>query len=144
MSKTNTFENDVVKLIFNGTPIANIADNAASGPLASLYLSLHSADPGEAGVQNTSEVTYPGYARVAVPRNSGGFTVTGNEAALAANTDFPVGTAGTAGSPATHWGVGVASSGGTKLLYSGALDNTIVVGVGVVPRLLAGTKVTED
>ncbi|SMO95146.1 hypothetical protein SAMN06265173_12944 [Thalassovita litoralis] len=41
MSKGNTFENDLLKLIFNGDAIANLADNAgaapvrAAGPIAS-------------------------------------------------------------------------------------------------------------
>ncbi len=48
MSKGNTFENDLLKLIFNATAIANIADNAGSSPLTNLYVSLHTADPGEA------------------------------------------------------------------------------------------------
>jgi hypothetical protein len=47
MSMGNTFENDIAKLIFNATAIANIADNAASSPLTSLYVALHTADPGE-------------------------------------------------------------------------------------------------
>jgi len=78
MSKGNTWENDLLKLIFNATAIANIAANAASSPLTNLYVSLHTADPGEAGDQTTSEATYTSYARVAVARTSGGFTVTGN------------------------------------------------------------------
>jgi hypothetical protein len=36
MSKSDTFENDILKLIFNATAIANLADNAASAPLTSL------------------------------------------------------------------------------------------------------------
>ena len=68
MSKGNTFENDFLKLIFNGTAIANIADNAASDPLANLYVSLHSADVGEGGNQGTNEIAYGDYARVAVVR----------------------------------------------------------------------------
>jgi hypothetical protein len=32
MSKGNTFENDVQKLIFQGVVIANLADDAATGP----------------------------------------------------------------------------------------------------------------
>ena len=61
MAFGSTFENDLVKLIFNGTAIANIADNTASSPLTSLYVSLHTADPGEAGDQTTSEATYVTY-----------------------------------------------------------------------------------
>src|SRR5690348_18210167 len=88
MSKGNTFENDLLKLIFNATAIANIADNAASSPLTNLYVSLHTADPGEAGNQTTSECNYTGYARVAVARTSGGWTVTASSVSPAANITF--------------------------------------------------------
>ena len=37
MSKSNTFENDLLSLIFNGTAIANLADNASASPLTKLY-----------------------------------------------------------------------------------------------------------
>ena len=74
MSKSNVFENDLLKLIFNATPIAGLADNAASSPVTNLYLALHTADPGEAGDQTTSEISYTGYTRLAVLRTSGGWT----------------------------------------------------------------------
>jgi len=72
MSKSNAFENSLLKLIFNATAIANLADNAATSPLTNLYVSLHTADPGEAGDQSTNEVSYTSYARVAVARTTGG------------------------------------------------------------------------
>ena len=68
MSKGDTFENDLLKLIFNGTAIANIADNAATSPLTNLFVALHTADPGETGNQSTNEVSYTGYARATVAR----------------------------------------------------------------------------
>ena len=142
MSKGNTFENDLVKLIFQGTAIANIADNAASSPLTNLYLSLHTADPGEAGDQTTSEATYTSYARVAVARTSSGFTVSTNAVTLAANTDFPAATGGT--NTITHFGIGTASSGAGKLLYKGSLSPTISVSNGVTPRINSGVIITED
>lgn len=142
MSKGNVFENDWMKLTFNGVAIANFADNAASSPLTNLYLSLHSADPGEAGTQSTNEVAYTGYARVAVPRNSSGWTVVENQAFLAANMDFPACTGGTA--TATHFAVGTAASGGGKILYKGAIAPTIPISNGVTPRLTTGTVVSED
>jgi hypothetical protein len=73
--KGSTFEQDILKLIFNATAIANIADNAATSPLTNLFVALHTADPLEAGDQTSSEATYTGYARVAVLRTSGGWTV---------------------------------------------------------------------
>lgn len=145
MSKSDTFEADILKAIFNATTIANLLDNAASSPLSVLYFSLHSADPGDAGVQNTNEISYTGYARASVARTTGGFTISGSgptQAALAANLDFGACTAGTA--TATYFGVGVALSGATKLLYSGPITPSIVISNGVTPRLTTGTIITED
>lgn len=142
MSKSNAYETDILGLLFNATAIANIADNAATSPLTNLYLSLHTADPGEAGDQTTNEIAYTSYARKAVARTSGGFTVSGNSVVLAANQDFVAGTGGTG--TATHFGVGTASSGTGKLLYSGTVTPNIVCGNGVTPRLTTGTTITED
>lgn len=143
MSKSNTFENDLLKLIFNGTAIANLADNAASSPLTNLYLSLHTADPGEAGDQTTSEISYTGYARVAVARTSGGWTVTGASVSPVANVDFGEMTGGTGGT-ATYAAIGTASSGAGKILYSGALTPSIAVATGVIPRIKTTSTITED
>jgi hypothetical protein len=142
MSKGDTFENDLLKMIFNAVAIANIGDNAASAPLTNLYVSLHTADPGEAGTQATNETAYTGYARVAVARTSGGWTVTTSSVSPAANIDFPACTALTA--TITHFGVGVASSGATKLLYSGTVTPNIAVSAGVTPRLTTASTITED
>ena len=143
MSKGDTFENDLLKLIFNATAIANIADNAATSPLTDLYVSLHTADPGETGNQSTSETAYTGYARVAVARTSGGWTVTTNSVSPAANIDFGECTASPGGA-ITHFGVGVASSGATKLLYSGTVSPNITMATGVIPRLKTTSAITED
>lgn len=142
MSKGNTFENDLLKLIFHGTPIANIADNAASGPLADLQVSLHTADPDEGGAQTASECAYGAYARVAVARNSGGWTITGNSVSPVANIDFPEASGGT--ETATHWAVGTAASGSGKVLYKGAISPTIAITTGVTPRLKTTSTITED
>lgn len=140
--KSDTFENDWLKLIFQATAIANIADNAASSPLTNLYIALHTADPTDAGVQNASEATYTGYARVAVARSAGGWTVTGSSVSPAAAISFGACTAGS--NTATHWSVGVASSGATKILYAGAISPTISVSAGVTPQLTTASTVTED
>jgi len=143
MSKGNTFENDWLKLVFNATAIANMADNAAASPLTNLYVSLHTADPGEAGDQTTSEISYTGYARVAVARTSGGWTVTANSVSPVANIDFGAMTAG-AGGTASFFAVGTASSGAGKILYSGGISPTISVVNGVIPRLTTASTITED
>jgi len=142
MSKSNTFENDWLKLIFNATAIANLADNAASSPLTNLYVSLHTADPGEAGNQSTNEVAYTRYARVAVARTSGGWTVTNNSVSPVANIDFPAATGGSG--TVTYFGVGSASSGAGVLYYSGTVTPSISVTSGVTPRLTTASTITEE
>lgn len=143
MSKGNTWENDLLKLTFNATAIANIADNAATSPLTNLYMSLHTADPGEAGDQTTSEATYTGYARVAVLRTTGGWTVTTNTATNLAAVTFPACTGGT--NTITHFAVGTVVSAAGKLLYSGALTSSLSVSNGITPNFAASAiTVTED
>ncbi len=142
MSKGNTFENDLLKLIFNATTIANIAINATASPLTNLYVSLHTADPGEAGDQTTNETAYTSYARVAVARTSGGWTVTGNSVSPVANVDFPSCTGLTA--TITHFGVGSLSSTAGVLYYSGTVTPNIAVSTGVTPRLTTASTITED
>ena len=146
--KTDAFELDIVKLIFNATPIANIADNAASSPLTTLYLSLHTADPTDAAAsgQLTNETTYTGYARVSVARTTGGWTCATAAGVTTvvpvANISFGQCTAGTA--TITHVGIGTASSGTGKLLFSGSLTPSIAVATGVTPQLTTASTITED
>jgi hypothetical protein len=142
VSKSNALETALLQLLFNATAFANMADNAASSPNTSLYVSLHTADPGEAGDQTTNETNYTSYARVAVARTAGGWTVAAGSVSPAANIDFPQCTGLTA--TITHLGIGKASSGAGVLFYSGPVSPNISVSTGVTPRLGTGTSVTED
>jgi hypothetical protein len=145
VSKSNALESDFLLLLFNNTNAANIGDATGlrgSTTAGSLYLSLHTADPGEAGDQTTSEATYTSYARVAVARSSGGFTVTANSVSPAATVTFPACTGGSA--TITHFGVGTASSGAGKLLYSGTVTPNLSVANGTTPTLTTSTAITED
>lgn len=145
MSKGNTFENDLLLLIFNNVDIANIGDAAGlqnSATVGSLYVSLHTADVGEAGDQTTNEATYTGYSRVGVTRTSGGWTVTNNTVQPAATITFPAATAGT--NTITHFAVGALATTAGKVLYKGTLSPSIVVSNGVTPQLTTATTITED
>jgi hypothetical protein len=69
MSKSNATENDLVKFIANATAFPSYG--------ATLYMHLHTADPGEAGTSSSSEASYTDYARIAVSRDvTGGRSVT--------------------------------------------------------------------
>ena len=140
--KGDVFENDLLKLIFNATAIANIADNASASPLTNLYVSLHTADPTDAGNQTSSEATYTGYARVAVARTSGGWTVSANSVVPVAAITFGACTAGS--STVTHFAIGTAASGTGKILYAGSVSPSITVTTGITPQLTTSTTITED
>jgi hypothetical protein len=141
VSKGNTFENDLLKLIFNATAIADLAQDDATSPATTLTVALHTGDPGEAGDQTTNETAYTGYSRVAVARTTGGWTVTNNSVSPAANIDFGECTA-SPGAAITHFSVGTGS--GDKLLYSGTVTPNITMSAGVIPRLKTTSTITED
>jgi hypothetical protein len=146
MSKGNTFENDLLLLIFNNTAAALIGDASGLQPSAtagSLYVSLHTADPGEAGTQTTNECAYTSYARVAVARSGAGWTVSGNAVTNAALVQFPQCTGGS--ETATYFAIGTASSGTGKVLYRGALSASLAISSGIQPQFGAGDlDGTED
>ena len=141
MSIGDTFENDLLKLIFNATTINDVAENDTTSPATTLTVALHTSDPGETGTQSTNETAYTGYARVAVNRNSGGWTVTNNSVSPAANIDFGECTA-SAGGAITHFSVGTGVS--NKLLFSGTVSPNITMAVGVIPRLKTTSTITLD
>ena len=142
MPKSTTFSNDLVALTFNATPIANIADNAASSPLTNLYLSLHTASPGIGGSQLTNEATYTNYVRIPIARSSGGWTVAGGVATLAALAQFAQ--CGVTGNTITHVAIGTLVSGAGKVLYEGPLNSSLAVSNGIQPQFAASALTATE
>lgn len=146
MSKSNTWETGLLNLLFTNAAFTEVGDAGGLLPSATagnLYISLHTADPGEAGDQTTSEATYTSYARVAVARSGAGWTVSGNQVSNAAAINFPQCTGGS--NTVTYFGIGTASSGAGKLLYSGALTASLAVSNGITPSFAIGAlTITED
>jgi hypothetical protein len=143
-AKGNTWSTDLLQLLFNATTISNIAINATTSPLTSLYVSLHTSSPGATGGQTTNEAAYTSYARQAVARTSGGWTISGESVTPVSNIVFPAAT----GSPSeteTYFGIGTASTGSGVLLYYGAISPTIpVTSAGVTPTLSSTSSITES
>lgn len=135
MSKGNTTENDLVAYIFNNASIPWAAASA-------WYVALHTADPGEGGDQTTSEADYTGYARVLVTRDSGGWTVSGNQASNTAEITFPECTGGS--NTITHVSIGRNSSSASQIIYKGALTASIDVSNLITPRFPAGTLICAE
>lgn len=143
MSATDFFENAQLKLILQNIDITGIGDAGGlrgSATAGSLYISLHTADPGESGTQSTSEVAYTGYARVAIARSTGGWTVTGNSGTNAAAVNFGARTDTAAAVTVTHIGIGTAASGAGSLLWKLPLSNpsSLSITQGIAPSFAAG------
>lgn len=132
MSKSNYLENEILDHVLGGGDYTRPA---------TVYVSLHSADPGETGA---SELTGNGYGRVAVTNNatnwpaaSGGVKSNGVAITFAAAT-------GSDWAAATHFGIHDASTAGNPL-YLGALTTPKTVQVGDTASFAIGElDVTED
>ena len=135
MSKGDTAELDVLKFILNAT-------SPGWAGYANVFISLHTADPGEAGNQTTNEANYTNYARQPVARSTGGFTATNPSTNVAAIT-FPQ--CGINGNTITHVAIGTVVSSTGQILYSGALASPIIVSSLITPQFAIGAlSVAED
>lgn len=147
MSKADTYESDVLAILFTATALANVWDNAASSPITNLYIGLHSSNPAEADDQTTNELSYTGYSRVAVARSGSGWTVASGAVDNDAAITFG---ACTGGGPQTaaYFTVGRDSSGTGKIFYTGQITTPsggLIINTGITPEFAAGDlDVTED
>lgn len=147
---SDVFENDTLKLIFNNTTISLIGDATGilgSGTVGSLYVSLHTADPTDAGTQSSSEATYTGYTRVATARSTAAWTVTTDgsgvtKASPTVNILFPACTGGS--STPTYFGIGASATGTGKLLYAGTVTPVVTITNGITPQLTTATSIIVD
>lgn len=139
MSMSNTSETKLLQLLFQNDAWELVGDASGLQPSAtagSFYVALHSSDPGEAGDQTTNEVSYTGYARVAVARSAGGWSVAGATVSNVGTVQFGECTAGTA--TASHFSVGTAPTGAGSIIYSGSLSASRSISSGITPLFNSG------
>ncbi len=140
MGKSTSWKTGLALLVFNNTTYANVGDATGlvgSTTAGSLYVALHTADPGAGGTQATSEAGYVPYARIAVARTSGGWTCTAGTAANTAAVTFAA--CSSSSSTVTYVSIGVAGSSTTAILYSGILTAQLAVTAGITPQFAIGT-----
>lgn len=144
MGFSDYYENALLFHLFQNLAISDIGDNTGldkSATAGDLWVALHTASPGEAGDQTTSEAAYTSYARVAVARGAS-WTVTANQVTNAAAVQFPTSTGGTA--TVTHFSVGVDDGvilGVNTMIAYGALASPLTIVSGVQPQFAAGALV---
>jgi hypothetical protein len=135
---SNAAETALLNLWFKNTAWANFGDAGGLQPSSSagnLYCRLHTTDPGEAGTGDTNEISYTGYAPVAVARGAG-FTVTGDTVANAGLVSFGNCTLGSAN--AAYFSMCLGNGAGAQILVSGALTTPIAISVGIQPQFAIG------
>ena len=140
--KTTAWSTALLNLVFNNTNVTTFGDLgglSGSATAGVFYIDLHTGDPGEAGSFSTV-ASYPSYAPQSLARSSAAWTISGEFAYVAADTDFPESTAGTQGSALAYWSV--SRSSGSNMIYYGAISPTITMAEGVIPRL-KGDRATE-
>ena len=147
-SKRDVFEADLLKLIFQNIALANIG-NAGGLPISTvagnLYIALYSGAPTDS--TPGTEITYTGYARVAVVRSAAGWTVAGTNPTNCSNTaavTFPLCTGLTP--TATHFAI---CKAGTRdvddQMYWGDLTASLAISNGITPEFAIGDiDVNED
>lgn len=135
MSKSNATEHDVLAAFLTGASPAWMAN-------PNVYVSLHTADPGEAGDQTTNEATYTNYARQTLARATG-WTDGGSTFTNAALIQFPQ--CGVTGNTITHVSIGELATGAGQIYYSGALNSSLTVANLIQPQFAAGSlSISED
>ena len=142
MAMTTAMCHSIALLFFNNTALANWGDATglpASAGAGSVYGGLHSADPGLAGNQTTSELSYTGYnasARPGLARSSAGWTVgTGGAVSNAAAMTWGACTAGSG--TCTYLGLGFATSSTGNLFCTGSTNN-LSISAGITPSAAIG------
>ena len=139
------FDTALMELIFNNTNVANVGDATGlrgSSSAGSFYLSIHTGTLDKNSTQQTNECAYTSYARVAVVRTAGGWTISGSgpvQAVNAAQIDFPKCTGGS--ETATYAAIGTSSSGAGQVLFWAPLLSPLAISNNITPYIQAGSAV---
>lgn len=144
-SKTDSFENDILLLIFNNTAIANIGNAGGlqpSGVAGDLFVGLITDAVATSDSVEGTETTYTGYAREAVARSGAGWTVSTNNCSNTSAITFGQCTVGTPN--IRYANIYTAVTAGDRL-YWGQLDADLAVSPGITPEFAAGDlDINED
>lgn len=133
---SNSFANQILKLILAGQAIPGFAAAPGTGNLTQLWVGMHTSDPGADGTQETAECNYTGYTRIAINRNSLSWTFSEANASASpvARIEFPEVRGGNQ-QEATYLSFGTSRTGAGQLLLRGKLDPSVTCKLGVTPGI---------
>jgi hypothetical protein len=149
-SKKDTFESDILKLIFQNIALANIGNAGGLQPstvAGNLYVALFKTTAPSDSVQGT-ELAYTGYTRVAVARSSGGWTIAGTNPTNCSNAALVTFGICTGAAPETAISFAICKAGTSGVddaIYWGDLNAPLVINVGITPEFAIGDiDINED
>ena len=146
-SKKDAFETSILELIFKNTDLAGIGDGTGlrgSSTAGSFYVALYvdGTEPSDSAAG--TETSYTSYARVAVARTSGGWTVASGACSNTAAITFPQCTGGSQ----TVGAFAICKAGTTGVddqIYWGELTSPLAISSGITPEFAIGDlDITED
>lgn len=143
MPKGTATCNNILKLIYNATAWADIAENDSSSPAANVSVALATASYSGASTLASNEATYTNYARQDTARTTGGWTAAvGGATENVAAIEFPQ--CGASGNTITSAATGKPGGGAAEIFHYGDLNASIAVSNQIQPRFAAGAvTITE-
>lgn len=136
MPKSTNICNNILALIYNATPWANIADNAASSPITNVYVALSTVTGAIGDTMSTNEANYTNYVRQTVVRSTSGWTAPASRATSnAAQITFPQ--CGASGNTIVAAKTGKAT-GASDVFHYGDLNASITVSNLIQPVFAIG------
>lgn len=138
-SKTTQSANDFLNYFLRN--VAPSWDGATT-----LYLSLHSSAVGLGGDQTSNEITYTGYARVALARNSSGAFTAASSASSSNGSliQFGIATAGSFPITVTHVAIGENASSTGTVIATAALNDSLVINNNIRPEFDIGSLIVQE
>lgn len=150
MSKSNSFETQLLQHLFNNAAIAKMGDATglpAAATAGSLYVRLYTSAVVVDDATIGTECAYTGYVAkgVAVARSAGGWTIADNNASNTAAITFGACTAGS--ETVRYFAIWKDNTSvvDEERLYWGQLTSDLAVSTGITPEFAIGAlNVNED
>ena len=142
MPKSTNTCNNFLALLYNATPWANVADNAASSPITTIYIALSTATGAIGDTMSTNETAYTNYVRQSVARTTGGWTAPSSRSTSnVAQITFPQ--CGASGATITSAKTGK-TTGAADVYHYGDLNSPITVSNLIQPVFAIGAVTISE
>lgn len=143
MPKSTATCNNFLKLLYNATAWADVAENDSSGPMTNIAVALATASYSASSTLASNEATFTNYARQNVARSTSGWTAaSGGSLSNVDAIEYPQ--CGVTGNTITSAATGKPGGGSAEIFHYGDLNASIAVSNQIQPRFPAGAvTITE-